>query len=136
MFGRNWWFGLDLFWDFGLRLGQNPLNPTECIVTILSFCAFGSRGMSRLLLVFYEEEMVTQPLCPCLAPMTWSPCPELRTKWEFVFGKCTRVEMLELGTGKENFRGSCNGKILHNLAVSYLSPLKRGKKKKGNFFLV
>jgi len=44
--------------------------------------------------------------------------------------------MLELGTGKENFRLSCNGKILHNLAVSYLSPVKRGKKKKGNFFLV
>jgi hypothetical protein len=43
--------------------------------------------------------------------------------------------MLELGTGKENFRGSCNGRILHNLAVSYLSHVKRGKKKKGNFFL-
>jgi hypothetical protein len=42
--------------------------------------------------------------------------------------------MLELGTGKENFRGSCNGKILHNLAKSYLSHVKREKKKKGNFF--
>ncbi len=37
--------------------------------------------------------------------------------------------MLELGTGKENFRGSCNGKILHNLGESYLSPVKREKKK-------
>jgi hypothetical protein len=38
--------------------------------------------------------------------------------------------MLELGMGKENFRGSCNGKILHNLGESYLFHVKREKKKK------
>jgi hypothetical protein len=43
--------------------------------------------------------------------------------------------MLELGTGKENFRGSCNRKNLHNLGESYLFHVKREKKKKRNFFL-